>query len=158
MHCFCCVFHKIIPWHNSYIHRQQLKKNMTDSAEQIKNVVFEVMDKYPFLEEFINQPSCLTSKHMPMFIKYMSTILYLRRKLGFLVEPADEKFYDNIEDNDYREFTSMDNVELYKILVAFVFFACSHITDKVTDEHDLHKILPNIRKYLYKDLDFVVSK
>ena len=65
---------------------------MTEAAVQMKNVVFEVMDKYAFIEEYLNAPSVLTGKGIPIFIKYMSTILYLRRKLGFLVEPADEKF------------------------------------------------------------------
>ena len=86
----------------------------------------------------------------------MSTILYLRRRLGFLVVPQDEEFYYKIEDNDYTHFASIDDVELYKILVAFVIFTCSHITDKVGDDDEsLNKILPAIRKYLYRNLDFV---
>ena len=132
---------------------------MTDAAEQMKSVVFEVMNKYAFLEEYINQPSVLTGHKRPIFIKYMSTILYLRRRLGFLLVPDDETFYHNIEDNDYTQFAAIDDVELYKILVAFVMFACSHIADKVEDdEESLGKILPNIRKYIYKNLDFVVPK
>ena len=129
---------------------------MTDAAEQMKNTVFEVMDKYAFIEEYVNAPSVLTGKRIPIFIKYMSTILYLRRRLGFLVVPQDEEFYYNIEDNDYTQFAAIDDVELYKILVAFVIFTCSHITDKVGDDDEsLNKILPAIRKYLYRNLDFV---
>ena len=130
---------------------------MTDAAEQMKSVVFEVMNKYAFLEEYINQPSVLTGHKRPIFIKYMSTILYLRRRLGFLLVPDDETFYHNIEDNDYTKFALIDDVELYKILVAFVIFACAYVTDKVEDdEESLDKILPAIRKYIYKDLDFVL--
>ena len=129
---------------------------MTAAAEQMKNTVFEVMDKYAFIEEYVNAPSVLTGKRIPIFIKYMSTILYLRRRLGFLVVPQDEEFYYKIEDNDYTHFASIDDVELYKILVAFVIFTCSHITDKVGDDDEsLNKILPAIRKYLYRNLDFV---
>ena len=129
---------------------------MTDAAEQMKNTVFEVMDKYAFIEEYVNAPSVLTGKRIPIFIKYMSTILYLRSRLGFLVVPQDEEFYYKIEDNDYTHFASIDDVELYKILVAFVIFTCSHITDKVGDDDEsLNKILPAIRKYLYRNLDFV---
>ena len=129
---------------------------MTDAAEQMKNVVFEVMDKYAFLEEYINAPSVLTGNRIPIFVKYMSTILYLRRHLGFLVVPQDEAFYDKIDDNNYTQFASIDDVEIYKILVAFVIFACSYITDKVGDDDEsLDKILPNIRKYFYRNLDFV---
>jgi hypothetical protein len=132
---------------------------MTEAAVQMKNVVFEVMDKYAFLEEYVNAPSVLTGKGIPIFIKYMSTILYLRRRLGFLVVPDDETFYHKIEDNDYTQFASIDDVEIYKILVAFVIFACAHITDKVQDDDEsLDKILPNIRKYIYKNLDFVVPE
>ena len=133
---------------------------MTDAAEQMKNTVFEVMDKYAFIEEYVNAPSVLTGKRIPIFIKYMSTILYLRRRLGFLVVPQDEEFYYKIEDNDYTQFASIsDSVELYKLLVTFVTFACSYITSKVEDDDDsLDKILPNIRKYIYKNLDFVVPE
>ena len=132
---------------------------MTDAAEQMKNMVFEVMDKYAFIEEYINQPSVLTGRQMPIFVKYMSTILYLRRRLGFLLVPEDEVFYDRIEDNDYTKFASIEDVEIYKILVAFITFACSHITDKLDDDDEsLSKILPAIRKYIYKNLDFIVPE
>lgn len=131
---------------------------MTDAAKQMKDTVFEVMDNYPFIEEYINQPSVLTGNHIPIFIKYMSTILYLRRRLGFLVVPDDETFYNKIEDNDYTQFALIDDVELYKILIAFITFACSYIADKLQDDESLDKILPAIRKYIYKNLDFVVSE
>ena len=131
---------------------------MTEAAAQMKNVVFEVMDKYAFLEEYVNAPSVLTGKGIPIFIKYMSTILYLRRRLGFLVVPDDETFYNKIEDNDYTQFALIDDVELYKILIAFITFACSYIADKLQDDESLDKILPAIRKYIYKNLDFVVSE
>ena len=132
---------------------------MTESVEQMKIVVFDVIDRYTFIEEYVNTPSVLTGNHIPIFIKYMATILYLRRRLGFLVVPEDETFYNKIEDNDYTQFALIDDsVELYKLLVTFVTFACSYITSKVEDDDDsLDKILPNIRKYIYKNLDFVVS-
>ena len=135
------------------------RKTMTDADEQMKNMVFEVMDKYAFIEEYVNQPSVLTGNKMPIFIKYMSTILYLRRRLGFLMVPEDETFYNRIEDNDYTKFASIEDVEIYKILVAFIIFACSYVTDKVQDDDEsLNKILPTIRKYFYKNLDFVVPE
>ena len=135
------------------------RKTMTDADEQMKNMVFEVMDKYAFIEEYVNQPSVLTGNKMPIFIKYMSTILYLRRRLGFLVVPEDETFYDRIRDNDYTKFASIEDVEIYKILVAFIIFACSYVTDKVQDDDEsLDKILPTIRKYFYKNLDFIVPE
>ena len=135
------------------------RKTMADADEQMKNMVFEVMDKHAFIEEYINQPSVLTGNQMPIFIKYMSTILYLRRRLGFLVIPEDEVFYDRIRDNDYTKFANIEDVEIYKILVAFIIFACSYVTDKVQDDDEsLNKILPTIRKYFYKNLDFVVPE
>jgi len=135
------------------------RKTMTDAADQMHNMVFEVMDKYAFIEEYINQPSVLTGNQMPIFVKYMSTILYLRRRLGFLLIPEDEVFYDRIRDNDYTKFANIDNVEIYKILVAFIIFACSYVTDKVQDDDEnLNKILPTIRKYFYKNLDFIVPE
>ena len=131
---------------------------MTDSVQQMKDMVLEVLDKYTFIEEYVNKPSVLTGKHIPIFTKYMSTILYFRRRLGFLVDPDEETFYNRIEDNDYTQFDCIvDLVDLYKILVAFVTLACSYVTSKVDpDDETLGKILPNIRKYLYKNLDFVV--
>ena len=133
---------------------------MTESVEQMKIVVFDVIDRYTFIEEYVNSPSVLTGKHIPIFIKYMATILYLRRRLGFRVVPEDETFYNKIEDNDYTQFAVIsDSVELYKLLVTFVTFACSYITSKVEDDDEsLDKILPNIRKYIYKNLDFVVPE
>ena len=133
---------------------------MTEAVKQMQNVVFDVLDKYTFIEEYVNTPSVLTGKHIPIFIKYMATILYLRRRLGFLVVPDDETFYDKIEDNDYTQFAVIDDsVELYKLLVTFVTFACSYVTSKVEDDDEsLDKILPNIRKYIYKNLDFVVPE
>ena len=129
---------------------------MTDTVQKMKDMVLEVMDKYTFIEEYVNKPSVLTGKGIPIFVKYMSTILHFRRRLGFPVVPDDETFYDNIEDNDYTQFDLVnDPIELYKLLVAFVTLACSYVTSKVDDD-SLDKILPNIRKYLYKNLDFVV--
>ena len=69
---------------------------MTESVEQMKIVVFDVIDRYTFIEEYVNSPSVLTGKHIPIFIKYMATILYLRRPLGFRVVPDDETFYNKI--------------------------------------------------------------
>jgi hypothetical protein len=131
---------------------------MTESVKQMKDIVLEVLDKYTFIEEYVNKPSILTGKSIPIFTKYMSSILYFRRRLGFIVDPDEETFYDRIEDNDYTHFAVInDNVELYKLLVAFTTLACSYVTSKVdTDDESLGKILPNIRKYLYKNLDFVV--
>jgi hypothetical protein len=75
------------------------------------------------------------------------------------VVPDDEMFYDKIEDNDYTQFAAIDDVEIYKILVAFVIFSCSYVTSKVEDDDEsLNNILPNIRKYIYKNLDFVVPE
>ena len=144
---------------NALVFNYNYRKTMADADEQMKNMVFEVMDKYAFIEEYINQPSVLTGNQMPIFIKYMSTILYLRRRLGFLVIPEDEVFYDRIRDNDYTKFANIEDVEIYKILVAFIIFACSYVTDKVQDDDEsLNKILPTIRKYFYKNLDFVVPE
>ena len=144
---------------NALVFNYNYRKTMTDADEQMKNMVFGVMNKYAFIEEYINQPSVLTGNQMPIFIKYMSTILYLRRRLGFLVIPEDEVFYDRIRDNDYTKFANIEDVEIYKILVAFIIFACSYVTDKVQDDDEsLNKILPTIRKYFYKNLDFVVPE
>ena len=131
---------------------------MTDTVQQMKDMVIEVLDKYTFIEEYVNKPNVLTGNKIPIFTKYMSTILYLRRRLGFLLIPDDETFYNCIEYNDYTQFAIINgSVELYKLLVAFVTLACSYVTSKVdADNETLDKILPNIRKYLYRNLDFVV--
>ena len=56
---------------DALIFNYNYRKTMTDAAEQMKNMVFEVMDKHAFIEEYINQPSVLTGNRMPIFIKYM---------------------------------------------------------------------------------------
>ena len=127
----------------------------TNTIERMETIVSEVIDKYTFLDDYLAAPKVGTDKTVPIFIKFMSTILYLRQRLGFLVEP-DESFYDCINYNDYSHFDNIETTELYKILVTFVTFTCGYIKHSVTDAETRDKIMPNIRKYYYKNKDFVV--
>ena len=128
-----------------------------DNVNKMQEMVLEVMDKYAFMEDYLKEPDVNTGNKMPILVKFITTILYLRRRLEFQVEP-DETFYGGIERNDYSHFEDIsDNVELYKILVCFVTMACSYVNAKVsTDDVSRDKIITTLRQYYYKNKDFVV--
>jgi hypothetical protein len=127
----------------------------TNTIEDMSDIISEVLDKYTFLDDYLAAPRVGTGKPIPVFIKFISTILYIRQRLGFLVEP-DESFYDCINYNDYTQFKNIEATELYKILVAFVTFVCGYVNRTVTNVEERDKIMPNIRKYYYKNKDFIV--
>jgi len=131
-------------------------KMENDNVNKMQEMVLEVTNKYTFIEEYLLKPDVNTGNKMPFLTKLMTTILYLRRRLEFQVEP-DETFYGGIERNDYSHFEDIsDNVELYKILVCFVTMACSYVNAKVsTDDVSRDKIITTLRQYYYKNKDFV---
>jgi hypothetical protein len=121
-------------------------------------MVLDTMDKYTFLKEYLLKPDINTGKNMPTFIKIMSTILYLRRRIGFQVEP-NEQFYNDIKRNDYTEFQNIeDNVEIFNLLVCFVSMACGIVDDMIKDDDESRdKIINTIRQYYYKNKDFIAT-
>ena len=127
-----------------------------ENVNQMHEMVLEVMDKYAFMEEYLKEPDVNTGIKMPFLTKLMTTILYLRRRLDFLVE-LDETFYDSIGRNNYSHFEDIsDKIELYKILVCFVTMACSYVDATVTtDDKSRDKIITTLRQYYYKNKDFV---
>ena len=129
-----------------------------DNVNKMQEMVLEVTNKYTFIEEYLLKPDVNTGNKMPFLTKLMTTILYLRRRLEFQVEP-DETFYGGIERNDYSHFEDIsDKVELYKILVCFVTMACSYIDTTIKDDDETRdKIVTTLRQYYYKNNDFVVS-
>uniref|UniRef100_A0A6C0IGR5 Uncharacterized protein n=1 Tax=viral metagenome TaxID=1070528 RepID=A0A6C0IGR5_9ZZZZ len=114
----------------------------------IKTITFEIMDKYTFIEDYLSSPHCTTLKEMSLLTKLLSTILYLRRRLGFIVDTL-EIFCDYETRNDYSNFEQIsDKVELYKILVCFVSMALGHVNSTITDDDESRdKIINSIRKY-----------
>lgn len=128
-----------------------------DNVNKMRQMVLDTMDKYTFLEEYLSKPDINTGKKMPTFIKFITTILYLRRRMGYLVEP-DESFYDDIQRNDYTEFENIeDDVEIFHLLVCFVSMACSYVDASVDDVESRDKIINKIRQYYYKNKDFVAT-
>jgi hypothetical protein len=128
-----------------------------DNVNKMHKMVLDTMDKYTFLEEYLSKPDINTGKRMPTLVKFITTILYLRRRMGFLVE-SDESFYDDIERNDYTEFENIeDDIEIFNLLVCFVTMACSYINDSVDDVESRDKIINTIRQYYYKNKDFVAA-
>ena len=127
-----------------------------NNVNKMKEMVLEVMDKYAFMEDYLKEPDVNTGIKMPFLTKLMTTILYLRRRLDFLVE-LDETFYDDIERNNYSHFVDItEKPELYKILVCFVTMACSYVdTTVTTDDKTRDKIITTLRQYYYKNKDFV---
>lgn len=128
------------------------------NIEQMKQMVFEVMDKYTFLEDYLKQPNIKTGIRMSTFVKFMSTILYLRERLYFKVEEEEEPFYDDIENNDYTDFENIkDEYEIFKILVCFVTMACSYVNSLVPDEDSRDRMICSVRQYYYKNKDFITT-
>ena len=127
-----------------------------DNVNKMQEMVLEVMDKYAFMEDYLKEPDANTGNKMPFLTKLMTTILYLRRRLEFQVEP-DETFYNDIERNNYSQFVDItEKPELYKILVYFVTMACSYVDATVTtDDKTRDKIITTLRQYYYKNKDFV---
>ena len=123
---------------------------INENVKQMQEMVLEAMDKYPFINEYLIQPDVNTGVRMPLLIKFTTTILYLRRRMGFLVEP-DESFYDSIERNDYTQFEEIsDKIELYKVLVCFVTMACSYVNASVEDVESRENIVNTLRQYYYE--------
>ena len=129
------------------------------NVNKMHQMVLDTMDKYTFLKAYLLKPDINTGKNMPTFIKIMSTILYLRQRLGFLVNPNDEKFYNDIKRNDYTNFQNIEeDVEILNLLVCFVSMACGLIDDMIKDDDESRdKIINTIRQYYYKNKDFVAT-
>lgn len=128
------------------------------NVNKMHQMVLDTMDKYTFLKEYLLKPDINTGKNMPTFIKIMSTILYLRRRIGFQVEP-NEQFYNDIKRNDYTDFQNIeDDVEIFSLLVCFVSMACGIVDDMIKDDDESRdKIINTIRQYYYKNKDFVAT-
>lgn len=135
------------------------QQNNTNKVETLHASVLETMKKYTFLEGYLKQPDVNTGKPMSTFLKIMSTILYLRQRLGFLVIPNDEQFYNDIKRNDYTNFQNIEeDVEILNLLVCFVSMACGLIDDMIKDDDESRdKIINTIRQYYYKNKDFVAT-
>ena len=135
------------------------QQNNTNKVETLHASVLETMNKYTFLEGYLKQPDVNTGKTMPTFLKIMSTILYLRQRLGFLVIPNDEQFYNDIKRNDYTNFQNIEeDVEILNLLVCFVSMACGLVDDMIKDDDESRdKIINTIRQYYYKNKDFVAT-
>ena len=128
------------------------------NVNKMHQMVLDTMDKYTFLKAYLLKPDINTGKNMPTFIKIMSTILYLRRRIGFQVEP-NEQFYNDIKRNDYTDFQNIeDDVEIFNFLVCFVSMACGIVDDMIKDDDESRdKIINTIRQYYYKNKDFVAT-
>ena len=135
------------------------QRNNTKKVESLHANVLETMKKYTFLEGYLKQPDVNTGKSMPTFLKIMSTILYLRQRLGFQVIPNDEQFYNDIKRNDYTNFQNIkEDVEILNLLVCFVSMACGLIDDMIKDHDESRdKIINTIRQYYYKNKDFIAT-
>ena len=135
----------------------KMEVEISTDVENMKLMVFEVMDKYTFLDDYLKQPDINTGMKMPTFVKIMSTILYLRQRIDFLVEEDLDPFYDDIERNDYTNFENIEDYELFKILVCFVTMACSFVDSLIDDKNSKETMITQIRMYYYKNKDFIAA-
>lgn len=120
---------------------------MSNIQQKIENVPIQ----YPFIQEYLNEPNIITGKPGPIFIKLMSTILYLRQRIGFLVESTDT-FYNCINQNNYSKFENINNADLYIILLYLINITCIHTSDNIDNEEDLKKVISKIQSYAIKQL------
>ena len=63
-----------------------------DNVNKMQEMVLEVTNKYTFIEEYLLKPDVNTGNKMPFLTKLMTTILYLRRRLEFQVEPDIRRY------------------------------------------------------------------
>lgn len=118
---------------------------MSDLQKIVENIPIQ----YPFIKDYLDEPNIITGKSGPIFIKLMSTILYLRQRINFPVK-SSETFYESIEQNNYSKFENINNAELYKILLYFISIACMFIYDNIDNEEDATKIISKIQSYSTK--------
>ena len=115
-----------------------------NSDEEMQKFVM----KYPEINEFFDDPR---HQSMPVFIKLMATILFIRQKLGYVVDNT-EVFYCHISKLDPTLFSTVEKEDLPILLELFVSVTCDYICgadmidmDDVNAQDSKRKVCVKIR-------------
>ena len=118
-----------------------------NSDEEMQKFVM----KYPEINEFFDDPR---HQSMPVFIKLMATILFIRQKLGYVVDNT-EVFYCHISKLDPNLFSSVEKEDLPILLELFVSVTCDYICgadmidmDDVQAQDSKRKVCVKMSRYL----------
>ena len=79
--------------------------------------------KYPEINEFFDDSH---DQSMPVFIKLMATVLFIRQKLGYHVDKT-EVFYCHVSKLDPKLFSTVEKEDLPILLELFVSVTCDYI-------------------------------
>ena len=104
--------------------------------------------KYPEINEFFDDSR---DQSMPVFIKLMATILFIRQKLGYHIDKT-EVFYCHISKLDPKLFSTVEKEDLPILLELFVSVTCDYICgadmidmDDVNAQDSKRKVCVKIR-------------
>jgi|LauGreDrversion4_2_1035121.scaffolds.fasta_scaffold01614_12 hypothetical protein len=106
---------------------------------------FKIFKKYPEVNAHLSDMSS------PIFIKLISTILFIRQKLNYTVNKS-EVFYDNVAKLDPQLFNNVEKDDLPMLLELFVRIICDYVnnTDILEDDEGVEtkeKICLKLRTY-----------
>ena len=96
-------------------------------------IIEMVADKYPAINTYL----CTQDDVQPDINKLITTILYLRQKLGYTVN-VEEPFYNNIHTVDQNVFADVTDDDMKKVLHYIIQVSCCIINDTDFMEED-HK-------------------
>jgi hypothetical protein len=115
-----------------------------NSDEEMQKFVM----KYPEINEFFDDSR---DQSMPVFIKLMATILFIKQKMGYHVDKT-EVFYCHISKLDPTLFSSVEKEDLPILLELFVSVTCDYVCgadlieiDDVQAKESKRKICAKIR-------------
>ena len=92
-----------------------------------------VAAKYPGINTYL----CTADGVQPDINKLITTILYLRQKIGYTVNEEEEPFYNNIHTVDRQVFADVTDDDIKKVLYYIIQVSCCYINDAdfMEDEH-----------------------
>ena len=95
-------------------------------------IIAMIADKYPNINTYL----CTDDGIQPVINKFITTMLYLRQKLGYTVD-AEEPFYDNIHTIDQHIFADVHDDDMKQVLYYIIQVSCCYIndTDFMEEEH-----------------------
>ena len=96
-------------------------------------IIEMVETKYPAINTYL----CTADGIQPDLNKFLTTILYLRQKIGYTVNEEEEPFYNNIHIVDQDVFAGVNDDDIKKVLYYIIQVSCCYIndTDFMEDDH-----------------------
>ena len=104
------------------------------------NSILKILDNYPLISDFTEGNS-----ETPLLIKLMTTIFYLREKIGYVIE--GEPIFNDYTNINISVFEDIDKEELQNILKYVVFITCVYVSESdFIENEDKTKICGTIIK------------